>query len=443
MTRLSVAAVRNLKPGKKRREVLDITPGLYLVIQPSGHKSWALRYKRDGKRFKLTLGSCDLSGKELVGEPAIGGHLTLTAARRLASEVHRQRAMGRDPVAERKAEKIAASVKVSPAGFAAAVKEYVEKHCRDLKGFRGWDRTAKTLGLRYFPRGNCREPSLIKGSLCHRWADRPIGEITEDECFKVIEDAHTEGIPGRGVRTNGQSSARQRDIFNALGGLFRWLRQKRKITVNPMAGLERPEPSGEGDRVLADDELKRIWMACDDGPFGRIVKLLILTGQRTGEVSGMRWSELGEDTWIIPAERAKNGREHVVPLAPAMRELIKPGDFGSHYLVFTTNGRTPFSGFSKAKGRLDEVLNFEEPWQLRDIRRTVATGMAEIGVQPHITEAVLNHVSGHKGGVAGIYNKASYAEPKRNALERWAAHVDEIISKRASENMAEFARVRA
>lgn len=132
-TKLTTAAVAKLKAGQKQREVLDAgSPGLFLVLYPSGHKSWIVRYKEKGKRLKLTLGTVDTSGKELKGEPEIGGHLTLAAACRLASEVARQRTMGRNPVAERKAAKVAASMEASPTGFAAAVREYCEKHCRTV-----------------------------------------------------------------------------------------------------------------------------------------------------------------------------------------------------------------------------------------------------------------------------------------------------------------------
>jgi integrase len=430
--KLTVAAVARLEAGKKRREILDAggPPGMYLVIQDSGAKSWVLRFKQAGRRYKLFIGTCDTSttGKK-KDAPELGGHHTLADARVLAFRYHGQVAAGRNPVLERKAAKTAARAKVPQTGFAAAARDYIEEHCRPR--FRGWARTAKTLGLLY---KNDKESFLIKGGLCQRWGDRPVSEITEDDCFAIIDGARTKGIPGRGVRTNGQSSARERDMANALGGLFRWLRAKRKIAVNPVSGLERPEGSGEGTRVLGDDELRRIWEACDEGPFGRIVRLLMLTGQRTGEVSGMRWSELSKSSredllWTIPAARAKNKREHVVPLAPAVQKLLEPARADSSF-VFTTTGRTPVSGFSKAKARLDRRLKFTEPWQLRDLRRTMVTGMAELGVQPHVIEAVVNHVSGHRGGIAGIYNKAEYAEPKRKALERWAAHVEAIVEGR-------------
>ncbi len=442
MTTLTTAAVRNYKPGRKRREVLDSTPGLYLVIQTSGHKSWALRYKRGGKRYKLTLGTCDASGKELAGEPAIGGHLTLPAARRLASEVHRQRAMGRDPVAERKQERHRRTLVAQDAQrtkFALAAQDYIEQQCRDKKGNRTWRKIALTLGLDF--QEDNPVPLLIKGGLAERWQDRPVSEITRRDVHAVVDEARATAIPGRAPRTRGSSGAREREMINALSGMFKRLLKRELVDSLPTVGLER-EPSGKRERVLDDDELQKLWKACDDGPLGRVIKLMMLTGERRGEVAGMRWSELSEDgTWTIPGERTKNKRLHIVPLPGLARKLIKVN--GDTDLVFTTNRRNPVSGFGNLKYRLDARLKFAKPWRFHDLRHTVVTDMAELGVQPHIIEAVVNHASGHKEKIAGHYNHAKYTEPKRVALERWAAHVEEIISKRASENVTEFARVRA
>lgn len=164
-----------------------------------------------------------------------------------------------------------------------------------------------------------------------------------------------------------------------------------------------------------------------------LLKLLLLTGCRLNEVAGMTRTELSDDgaTWNIPGSRTKNKRPHVVPLAHLAREplnSVKPiaGEAG---LVFTTTGRSPVSGWSKIKRRLDEAMKIP-PWRLHDLRRTTATGMAEIGIAPHIVEAALNHISGAKAGVAGTYNRAAYAEEKRAALERWALHVQGLVSER-------------
>jgi integrase len=271
-----------------------------------------------------------------------------------------------------------------------------------------------------------------------------VSGITDSDVFAVVDEAATKAIPGRRAKNRGRSNAREREMINALGGMFKWLLKRELVASLPTSGLDR-EPSGERNRTLDADELRRLWAALPDSPLGIVVKVMMLTGARVGEAAGMRWSELGEDAWTIPAERSKNKREHAVPLAPAVRELIKSVNTGIHGgdLVFTTNGKRPVSGFSKLKARVDAHLKFSKPWRLHDIRRTVATMMGEkMGVEPHIVEEVLGHVT-YKAGVAGLYNRATYEARKKKALERWAARVEEIISKQASENVTEFARVRA
>ena len=170
-------------------------------------------------------------------------------------------------------------------------------------------------------------------------------------------------------------------------------------------------------------------------PFAPCIQLLLLTGQRRGEVSGMRWSELDFENaiWTIPAKRAKNGSAHMVPLAPLALEVIRtvPRYLDSDF-VFTTTGRTAISGFGRLKRRLDIAFGPDaEDWRVHDLRRTVATNMAMLKVQPQVIEAVLNHKSGLVSGVAAIYNRHSYLDEKREALEAWANRVAEIIDREA------------
>ena len=178
---------------------------------------------------------------------------------------------------------------------------------------------------------------------------------------------------------------------------------------------------GHAIEVLSADELRRIWNAAGNGTYGVIIKLLILTGQRRSEISELRWSEvdLERRALNLPGERTKNKRPHIVPLAPTAQALlerqVRDGD-----TVFD------FTAWAYSKDILDKRSGVSD-WVVHDIRRTVATGMADIGVQPHIIEAVLNHVSGHKGGVAGIYNRSSYTKEKIEALMRWDEHVASIV----------------
>jgi integrase len=163
------------------------------------------------------------------------------------------------------------------------------------------------------------------------------------------------------------------------------------------------------------------------------LKPLLLTGCRLNEVAAMTRGELSDDgaTWTIPSSRTKNKRAHVVPLPPLARAIIagvKPIASAASY-VFTTNGRSAISGWSAIKKVLDAAMGATSPWRLHDLRRTAATGMADIGIPPHIVEAALNHVSGAKAGVAGTYNRAAYANEKRAALERWALHIERLVSR--------------
>jgi integrase len=221
-------------------------------------------------------------------------------------------------------------------------------------------------------------------------------------------------------------------MFAVLNPLFGWLVEKRRLSANPCLGVARPDTPRSRERVLSNTEIVAYWRAAEAerNEVAAVLKLLLLTGQRLGEVRGIRRFELSDDgtVWTIPGERTKNRRTHVVPLAPLARDILAsiPTDGN---LVFTTDGNTAITIGSKIKSRLDHTIKIS-CWRLHDIRRSCATGMAEIGIAPHIVEAVLNHVSGHKAGVAGIYNRAAYAAEKKTALERWAAHVEALIGGR-------------
>ncbi|MGY4227599.1 integrase [Bradyrhizobium sp. USDA 4503] len=235
----------------------------------------------------------------------------------------------------------------------------------------------------------------------------------------------------------------------ALSAMFNWaIREGLDIPANPVSGTNRSAEPRSRDRVLSDTELREVWLACGDDDYGRIVRVLILTGQRRDEVGGMAWPEIaeaeGSALWTLPGARTKNHREHIVPLSASALALL-PDRRNSRDHVFGDGPRRAddpqrgFSGWSKSKAALDaRILATRKkadpeatampPFRVHDIRRTVATGLADrLGVLPHIVEAVLNHVSGHKAGVAGVYNLARYSAEMRTALDRWAAHVAAIV----------------
>jgi integrase len=426
---LTAASVARLRPGFSRLEVADArSPGLYLIIQTSGHKSWAMRFRRpSGRQAKLTLGPVDLSGREPEGEPKIGDPLTLASARLVAASVQRERNRRRDVVAERRSARLEVAAR-SANTFDAAARDFVEQYA--MRRIRRWRDQARLLGID-------EELKIIPRGLADRWRDRPLAEITDDDVFAVVDEVRERGVPGLERRSDGPTEPLARLTLSCLSRTFNWLIERRRIGKNPCAGIARPRPPRPRDRVLSADEIKKFWRAADaERPeFGAVLKLLLLTGCRLNEVAGMRRSELDGETWTIPGERTKNRRAHVVWLAPLARQLL--GD-GTGSLAFTTDGRAPVASFGKIKRRLDKRMSIS-PWRLHDLRRTCATGMAELGVAPHVVEAVLNHVSGARAGVAGIYNKAAYSEERRAALARWAAHVEGLVSGR----LARVLRIRS
>jgi integrase len=221
----------------------------------------------------------------------------------------------------------------------------------------------------------------------------------------------------------------------ALSAMFNWaIAEGYEIVANPVTGTNRPVEAGARSRVLSDAEVRAIWRACGDDDYGRIVRLLILTGQRRDEVGSMRWPEISGDVWTLPGARTKNHREHLLPLPKAALALIEAQPRrNDRDFVFGIDARG-FVAWSRSKIALDARLgNAVAPFVIHDIRRTAATGMADkLGVLPHIIEAILNHASGHRSGVAGIYNRARYSEEMRAALGRWADHVARIVARPTS-----------
>ena len=218
-------------------------------------------------------------------------------------------------------------------------------------------------------------------------------------------------------------------VYSIVRKFFTWAVENDLVVNSPVFGLRAPNPETSRDRTLTDGELKAVWRAADKigYPFGTIVQLLILTGQRRSEVGGLQWPEIEGDTWIIPRERTKNGRRHEVPLSKQavaiINELPRIGDS----YAFTLNGEKPLNNWKKDKDRLDGLAAPPDDWTLHDLRRTAASGMAKLGVSLVVIEKVLNHVSGSLAGIVGVYQRHEYAEEKRTALQLWADHVQRLV----------------
>ena len=433
--KLTDAAARKYRPTAKRRVIRDLgAESLYLVIQPSGKKSWMMRFRRpNGKAGKIVLGQYDLSGHELKDDPEIGQALSLKAARALASKLLRDRKR-RDVIGDHKAarHRLRTAIEEGAAStFGSLARKFIAEHARPKT--RHWRELARVLGLAYSKDG-AGEPTETRGGLAQRWADREVRTIDGHDIYSVVEESRRTGIPGLQRRNAATSDARARSMARTLSKFFAWLVEHRRVTVNPCLGQKVP-PARSRDRALTEAEIKKFWEAADAErvEFSAPLKVLLLTGQRLGEVTGMTRSELAEDlaTWTIPGARTKNHRQHVVPLAPLVRDLIAAVPATGGEFVFTTDGEAPVSLGSKIKNRLDAAMSVP-PWRLHDLRRTAVTGLAELGIRPDVIELCVNHVSGTRGGIAGVYNKSELMAERRAALERWAAQVSGLISGRPS-----------
>jgi integrase len=224
-------------------------------------------------------------------------------------------------------------------------------------------------------------------------------------------------------------------VRSSLSAFFIWAIQNGIAEANPISGTAKNKEQAR-DRVLSPDEIRTIWTALPENDFGSILRLLLLTGCRAAEIAALRWSEIRDDMIVLPPERTKNRRSHVIPLSgPAQTIIAAQRRRADRDLVFGRTEARPFVGWGSSRDVLDEAIAKTASaaiphWTPHDLRRTCATMMAEIGIQPHVIEAILNHVSGHKRGTAGIYNRASYETEKRTALCRWAEHLAAILEGR-------------
>jgi integrase len=385
---LTAKAIENLRPGDTRREIPDAgCRGLYLILQPSGRRAWAVRYRFGGKPRKLTLDG--------VG--------TLAAARKAATDALHQLEQGRDP-AVLKFETKATAERASADRAADTVEQwaahFIERHAKRKTRQNSWKQTTHVFDDIVLP----------------AWRGRTVHDIKRRDIIEVVEGV-AEDRPIMANRT-----------LAALSKFFAWLCERDIITASPCTGVKRPSDEHARDRVLSDDEIHALWLACDaiGGPAGACVKMLLLTGQRRSEVSGMRRVEITGDVWTLSPERTKNGQRHDVPLSEQALAIIESMPVIGDY-IFTSTGAAPLWHFDRIKRLLDAHVKPETPWVLHDLRRTAASGMAKLGIRLPIIEKVLNHSSGTFRGIVGTYQRHDFAGEKRHALQAWADHVDAIV----------------
>jgi integrase len=332
--------------------------------------------------------------------------LPLEQARKIAAELNSKITLGHDPSAEKR-ERIEEAADT----FGQLAKDY-------LVSQEG--RLSPTMVL------ELRRYLIDYAAPLHRL---PIKKANLKILAKLLDDF----AKGNGVNTGrprkGTTVNRMR---SALSASFQWAMKKGRAESNPVLLTEQMEEVSR-KRFLSDDEIKIVWDSAGDDDYGSIVRLLILTGQRRDEISELRWNEVKLDLNMIslPPERVKNDQEHDIPMSPAVRSIIAARPRNDR-LVFA-----PITSWSRCKLRLDAAITEKlgkplAPWTLHDLRRSAATGMADIGIQPHIVEAVLNHISGSKRGVAGIYNRSTYAPEKKDALNKWADRVQDIVAGKPS-----------
>ena len=324
--RLTVRGIEALEPGEKRREIPDsLMMGLYLIVQPgTGTKAWAVRYRLNGRPRKSTIGRYPVYG--------------LADAREAAARILRSVSEGRDPVR-------------SEAGTVDAVAaQFLERYAR----------------RKYRP-STLRECIRTLDRAVAAWRGRRLDSITKGDVRELLESI--------------AAPAASNQALKFLKRLFSWAAAEDILKTSPLNGLEKLHPERSRERILTDDELCRVWEAADAAgyAFGDFVKAAILTGQRPGEVSGMRREELQGDTWILPAERVKNKKSHVVPLSRQAMGIIAAAPRISAEYVFSY-GNKPLRGFHHAKRALGEASGVSG-WTLHDLRRTCASGLARLGVR--------------------------------------------------------------
>jgi integrase len=392
---LTDVSVRNLKPGPKRREVPDGgCRGLRLVIQPSGAKSYALRYRYRGRMTKLTF-----------GDVALG----LAAARKLAADALFELARGGDPAEGKRQARQAQAV-----ALADSFRDIAERYMK-LEGVKL--RSVKS------------RQSILDRLVLPRLGDRPISAIRRSEISRLLDEVEI---------ANGPVQARMTlAIIRTIMGWFAARSDDFVVPIVKAMGRARTSEQAR-DRILTDDELARVLKAAETaGVFGQLLRFLLLTGARRDEGTYLRWQELSNGAWVLPASRNKTGRELVRPLSKAAQEIIAqcPRIEGCEF-VFSLNGRTAIGGLSRFKRKLDEASGTSN-WTIHDLRRSCRSLMSRANVPSDHAERCLGHVI---GGVRGVYDRHKFVAEMERAYEALASLLQRIISPPAEGKVIEMKR---
>ena len=395
MMRLTAATIRALKlpPGATDRVYFDEDlPGFGLRVRASGVHSWMIQYAIAGRTRRVVLG--------------LASALDPGKARATAKDLLAQVRLGRDPAAEKDRARVRAAET-----FGALLPRFLERQRTRLKP-RSYVETERHLQ---------RHAKALHGS--------PIEAVARRTVAARLAEIEKHNGP----------AARNR-VRASLSAYFTWAAKEGYVDNNPVAFTNKAEEKAR-ERVLSDEELRTIWLAADDSQFGAIVRLLMLTGARRSEIGGLTYGEISPTLPLVtlPSTRTKKGREHMIPLSEPALSILKTlpkrtnADGTPREHVFGTIVGCGYQNWSRGKVDLDARIAARHgkalEWRLHDFRRSVSTALHDrLGIPPHVVEEILGHVGGHKGGVAGTYNKAIYLEERRRALDLWGAHIMELVT---------------
>jgi integrase len=362
-------------------------PGFGVKVTPKGRKVFIVLYRTGGAGSKLR--------KYTIGPYA---RVTLHQARVAAQKVFAAKLEGRDPAAEKRESKRRV--------VADRVEDLLESYiAQRLSQNRSGGEIAR----------------LLRREAGRAWTGKSIHEIGKRDVVELISAIEHRGAPIAANKT-----------LKSIKTFFRWCVGRAVLDQSPAEGVPLPAKEVARDRVLDDQELARVILAARKigGPYGSIVELLALTGQRREEVAGLTWQELDLDQriWTIPNSRTKNGKAHVVHLSEQSMAALQRSN-QSEPFVFSLLGTKPFQEFSRAKSLLDELSGVSE-WRLHDLRRTCVSGMARLGVSPHVADKILNHQSGTISGVAAVYQRHEFLAERRSALDLWGVHFGQLLGEK-------------
>jgi integrase len=417
--KLTQAAVDKLKPPVTGRvEYWDSQlPGFGLRVSDTGRKTWQALYRVDGKMVREKLGT--VAQIQSVADARERARQSMTKARSGAHPVEERRRKQEEDRCQAEAETARKQNTLS-----AAIDRYLAQ--------RPLDKSRRPMRREYL----VETARTLEKNVKPKLGGRPISEITSDDVKRLV----------RGIAKDAPSQANHTLAY--LKAMLGWAVGEGLIERNPAIGVAMPALKTERDRALDDDEIGLFWPSCDKigWPFGSLFKLLLLTGQRRDEVAQATWSEidLEKGLWILAGRRTKNGRPHIVHLAPLAVEILEglPRLASAKGYVFTTGkagADVPVNGFTKPPQRLaaamlelrkaefGEAAALIEHFTLHDLRRSAATGMASLGLAPHVIDKILNHSTGKISGIAAIYNRFEYLPERKAALEAWSRHIESLI----------------